>query len=68
MKLRLAAASLLLLLPSIPVHAQGCAQCRDNAAATPPQTQTAYRHAIELMVIAAGSIFLTGIVLLKKQR
>ena len=30
-----------------PLHAQGCAQCQDNTAATPPKTQAAYRHAIE---------------------
>ncbi|NYF80658.1 copper resistance protein CopC [Granulicella arctica] len=57
-----------LLALSIPSNAQGCTQCRDNTAATPPQTQAAYRHAIELMVATAGSIFLATVFLLKKPR
>jgi hypothetical protein len=48
-------------------HAQGCTQCRDNTAATPPTTQRAYRHAITLMAIAASGIFLGTVVLLKRQ-
>ena len=50
-----------------PLHAQGCTQCRDNTAATPPATQRAYRHAITLMAIAASGIFLGTVVLLKRQ-
>ncbi len=48
---RLAASVLLAcaLTLAAPAHAQGCALCRDNAASTPPQTQTAYRHAIVLL-------------------
>jgi hypothetical protein len=49
-------------------QAQGCAQCRDNTAATPPATQAAYRHAILFMVFTAGSIFVTTLILLKRQR
>jgi hypothetical protein len=56
----------LLLTP--PLHAQGCSQCRDNTAATPPATQAAYRHAILMMVITAGSLFLTTVIILKRQR
>jgi hypothetical protein len=56
-----------LLLPP-PLHAQGCSQCRDNTAATPPATQAAYRHAILMMVITAGSLFLTTVIILKRQR
>jgi hypothetical protein len=48
-------------------HAQGCTQCRDNTAATPPATQRAYRHAIILMAIAASGIFLGTVALLKRQ-
>ena len=48
-------------------HAQGCTQCRDNTAATPPATQRAYRHAIILMAIAASGIFLGTVVLLKRK-
>jgi hypothetical protein len=51
-----------------PAHAQGCAQCRDNAAATPPATQAAYRHAIELLIVTAGSLFAGTVFLLKRTR
>jgi hypothetical protein len=47
--------------------AQGCTQCRDNAAATPPKTQAAYRHAIILMAGTAGTLFLGTLILLKRQ-
>jgi hypothetical protein len=59
---------LALTLSPIPSHAQGCTQCRDNTAATPPATQAAYRHAILLMVITAGGLFLTTLIILKRQR
>jgi len=59
-------AALLAITPSAP--AQGCAQCRDNAAATPPATQAAYRHAILLLVAAAGTIFTGTLILLKRSR
>jgi len=49
-------------------RAQGCTQCRDNTAATPQATQAAYRHAIFLMVVVAGSLFLGTVVLLKRQK
>jgi hypothetical protein len=55
----------LLLTP--PLQAQGCSQCRDNTAATPPATQAAYRHAIFLMIFAAGGIFLGTLILFKRQ-
>jgi hypothetical protein len=54
------------LLP-LPAHAQGCTQCRDNTAATPPKTQAAYRHAIILMTVTAGGLFLTTLVIFKRQ-
>jgi hypothetical protein len=50
-----------------PAHAQGCTECRDNTAATPPATRRAYRHAIILMAVAASGIFLGTVVLLKRQ-
>jgi hypothetical protein len=56
------------LLPTPSLHAQGCSQCRDNTAATPPATQAAYRHAIIMMVVTAGSLFLTTVIILKRQR
>jgi hypothetical protein len=48
-------------------HSQGCTQCRDNTAATPPATQRAYRHAIILMASAASGMFLGTVLLLKRQ-
>jgi hypothetical protein len=48
--------------------AQGCTQCRDNTAATSPATQRAYRHAILLMTSAAASLFLTTLVIMKRNR
>ena len=52
----------------IPAHAQGCAQCRDNTAATSPATQRAYRHAIILMSTAAATFFLTTLAIMKRNR
>ena len=56
-----------LLLPP-PLHAQGCTQCQDNTAATPPATQAAYRHAIILMTLTAGSLFVGTLALFKRYR
>jgi hypothetical protein len=47
---------------------QGCTQCQDNTAATPPKTQAAYRHAIIFMTVTAGSLFLGTLVVLKRHR
>jgi hypothetical protein len=55
-------------LSPISTRAQGCAQCRDNAAATPPATQRAYRHAIILLAVTAGTLFLGTVAILKRQR
>jgi hypothetical protein len=51
-----------------PARAQGCALCRDNTASTPPQTQAAYRHGIELLATTASVLFAGTIFLLKRQR
>lgn len=56
------------VLSPTPARAQGCTQCLDNTAATPPKTQAAYRHAILFMTIAGGSIFVGAILLLKRNR
>jgi hypothetical protein len=53
-------------MSSIHANAQGCAQCRDNTAATSPATQRAYRHAIILMS-GAGATFFTATVALFKR-
>jgi hypothetical protein len=49
-------------------HAQGCTQCLDNTAAAPPATQRAYRHAIILLTLTAGGIFVTTLALFKRYR
>jgi hypothetical protein len=51
-----------------PAHPQGCTQCLDNTAATPPKTQAAYRHAIILMTLTAGSLFVGTLALFKRYR
>jgi hypothetical protein len=50
------------------LHAQGCTQCLDNTAATPPATQRAYRHAILLLTLTAGGLFVTTLYLFKRHR
>jgi hypothetical protein len=51
-----------------PTHAQGCTQCLDNTAATPPATQRAYRHAIILLTFTAGGLFAATVALFKRHR
>jgi hypothetical protein len=53
------------LAPSLS-HAQGCTQCRDNAASTPPATRRAYRNAIALLTITATGIFTGAVFLLRR--
>jgi hypothetical protein len=60
--------ALLLCTLAPPLHAQGCAQCLDNTAATPPATQRAYRHAIILLTLTAGGLFVTTLYLFKRHR
>jgi hypothetical protein len=57
-----------LSIPAAALHAQGCAQCRDNMQATPPAVQAAYRHAIELLAISGLTLFAGGILLLRRYR
>jgi hypothetical protein len=52
----------------LPAHPQGCTQCQDNTAATPPKTQAAYRHAIIFMTLTAGSLFVGTLALFKRYR
>ena len=59
-------AAVLSIAPSL--HAQGCTQCLDNTAATPPATQRAYRRAIILLTLTAGGLFVTTLYLFKRQR
>lgn len=59
---------LLLLAASHTASAQGCSQCRDNLASTPPQTQAAYRHAILLLMGTGGGLFAASALLLLRYR
>jgi len=60
---------LLLMLANTPAaRAQGCPQCRDNTAATPPPTQAAYRHAILLLAGVAAVLFGGTLILIKRNR
>ena len=56
------------LLFPVPMQAQGCAQCRDNTAATSPATQRAYRPAIILIAGTASVFFLVTVALLRKKQ
>ncbi len=62
----LAALLLFAALSPAPAPAQGCTQCRDNTAATPPATRRAYRHAIILLTVAGGGLFLATVAMLKR--
>jgi hypothetical protein len=58
--------AVLSIAPSL--HAQGCTQCLDNTAATPPATKRAYRRAIILLTLTAGGLFVTTLYLFKRHR
>ncbi|HZQ43118.1 MAG TPA: copper resistance protein CopC [Acidobacteriaceae bacterium] len=58
--------SILMPLAAVGAHAQGCAQCLDTTRATPPAVQAAYRHAILLMVGVASTLFIVGLILLRR--
>jgi len=67
----IAALALALLLSALTphtAHAQGCTQCLDNMAATPPATQRAYRHAIILLTLTATGLFTTTLIVFKRHR
>jgi hypothetical protein len=49
-------------------HPQGCTQCLDNTASTPPATQRAYRRAIILLTLTAGGLFASTLVIFKRHR
>ena len=50
------------------LHAQGCAQCRDNTASTSSATQRAFRHSIEFMTIAATAFFAATFLAIRRTR
>jgi len=50
---------LLFVFLSVPfLPAQACSQCRDNVAASAPQTQRGFRRGILVLGIAAAGVFL----------
>ena len=70
-RFRLGLMALLLWIPfglTSLAFSQGCTQCRDNTAATPPATRRAYRHAIILMTVTGGGLFIASVALLRRNR
>ncbi len=65
---RLALLALFFTAGAIPGHPQGCNECRETIGQTPARTQSAYRRAILLMVVASGTIFTAGVVILRRFR
>ena len=65
-QLLLIIAGLLLVFTATQALAQGCTQCLDSTRATPPAVQAAYRHAILLLVAAASTLFIIGLVLFRR--
>jgi hypothetical protein len=59
-------AGLLLVFSAAQAFGQGCAQCLDSTRATPPAVQAAYRHAILLLVAAASTLFIGGLILFRR--
>jgi hypothetical protein len=57
----------LALAPSA-LYAQGCSQCAQAVGQTPPATQAAYRRGILVLVVAAGSVFTSALIVLKRFR
>jgi hypothetical protein len=55
-------------ITSATANAQGCAQCRDSATATPRATQRAYRHAIVLLTVTAGIFFIGTLTIFRRRR
>jgi hypothetical protein len=53
---------------AVPSLGQGCTQCLDSTRATPPAVQAAYRHAIFLLGGAGATLFITGTLLLRRNR
>ena len=64
--------ALVLAVPTIVapkgLRAQGCSQCTQAVGQTPPATQDAYRRGIIVLVLAAGGVFTSALVVLKRFR
>ena len=59
-------AVLLALAFTTPAHPQGCSDCRESLNQTPMRTQTAYRRAIVLMVLAGTGVFSAALLALRR--
>ncbi len=59
---------LLVLLFAAAIHAsaQGCTQCLDSTRATPAPVQAAYRHAILLLGGTGATLFIAGLLFLRR--
>jgi hypothetical protein len=62
------AIALLALSFTLPIHAQGCALCRDTTAGSAPHVRQSLRRAILILGIPAGSIFLGILAIARKTR
>ena len=51
-----------------PAHAQGCSQCAEAVGQTPIRTQTAYRRAIIVLVLAGSTVFTGALIALRRFR
>ena len=60
-------AGFLLALSATQAIAQGCTQCLDSTQATPPTVQLSYRHAIYLLGGAGATLFIAGLILLRRE-
>ncbi len=61
--------ALFAILAMVPlVHAQGCAMCYNNAAATGPQGTQVLRHAILVLLIPPATMFCAILGLLYQRR
>lgn len=67
LRLLLGIAAILFVCTVPHAFAQGCAQCLDTTRASPPAVQAAYRHAILLMMGAASTLFIAGLILLRRE-
>ena len=65
-QLLLTIAGLLIIFTAVQAFGQGCTQCLDSTRATPSAVQAAYRHAILLLVGAASTLFVIGLILIRR--
>ena len=65
--LRCMVAGWLVAAPAVPhASAQGCAQCKDNTAAMPQKTVSAYREAIVVLIVGGGTVFCAAVFMMRR--